>query len=381
VVVAVKGSGGPVAIIPKIMKTRYLPLIALLLVPCWTTLFAATDPASAVVTVRNAVELKAALAGLRPGTTLRIAPGEYPGGNYVSRVAKLTIEALDPQNPPLFQGGSEGWHFSRCDGLTLRHLRVRGQTGNGINIDDGGELTQLVSGTTIERVEVSDIGPQGNHDGFKLSGVAGLTIRDCKVTGWGGQAIDLVGCHRALITGCQFVGKPGFSTSAGVQTKGGSADITVEKCRFIDASPRPVNIGGSTGVPYFRPPGAKYEAARIVVRDNLIEGGQCAAAFVGVDGAEFTGNTILHPTKWIFRILQETRLEGFVPCRNVLIARNRIVFRRAQVQVDINIGEQTAPETFRFEGNHWFAEDRPLASPPKLPVAETGGVHGTDPRR
>ena len=368
------------------MNTQYGPLIALLFA-CSHAMLPAADAlppvgaaAPAVVTVRTAAELKAALAALRPGSTLRIAPGEYPGGNYVSRVAKLTVEALDPQQPPIFQGGSEAWHFSRCEGLTLRHLRVRGQTGNGINIDDGGDLTELVNGTTIERVEISDIGPQGNHDGLKLSGLGGLTIRDCTVTGWGGQGIDLVGCHRALITGCQFVGKPGFSASAGLQMKGGSADITVEKCRFIDASPRPLNIGGSTGLPYFRPPGAKNEAARIVVRDNVIEGGQCAAVFVGVNGAEFTGNTILYPGKWIFRILQETRLEGFAPCRDVLIARNRIVFRRAQVQTELNIGEQTAPETFRFEGNHWFAEDRPATSVPKLPVAETGGIQGTDPR-
>ena len=51
------------------------------------------------------------------------------------------------------------------------------------------------------------------------------------------------------------------------------------------------------------------------------------------------------------------------------------------MQTDINIGDQTAPETFRFEGNYWYAEDRPQASSPKLPVAESGGIHGTDPRR
>jgi hypothetical protein len=99
-----------------------------------------------------------------------------------------------------------------------------------------------------------------------------------------------------------------------------------------------------------------------------------------VDGAEFTGNTILFPQKWIFRILQETRAEGFPPCRNVLVKGNRFVFRRAQIQTDVNIGPGTEPGTFRFEGNHWFAEDRPNASTPTLPSAEKGGVYGTDPR-
>jgi len=106
----------------------------------------------------------------------------------------------------------------------------------------------------------------------------------------------------------------------------------------------------------------------------------CAAAFIGVDGAEFTGNSILFPTKWIFRILQETREPGFVPCRNVLIKDNRIVFLRSHVQSELNIGDATSPETFRFEKNRWFSEDKPQASTPKLPTAEIEGLYGTDPR-
>jgi hypothetical protein len=103
-------------------------------------------------------------------------------------------------------------------------------------------------------------------------------------------------------------------------------------------------------------------------------------AFVGVDGAEFSGNTILFPTKWIFRILQETREPGFAPCRNVVVRDNRIVFRRSQVQIEVNVGDGTSPESFRFEKNRWFAEDKPQASKPRLPTAEKDGVYGTDPR-
>ena len=72
--------------------------------------------------------------------------------------------------------------------------------------------------------------------------------------------------------------------------------------------------------------------------------------------------------------------QGFPPCRNVIIRNNRIVFLRSQVPIEINIGAGTAPETFRFEENKWFAEDKPSASKPKLPSVETGGVYGVDPR-
>lgn len=354
--------------------TTMRPLICLLLLS-----LAARVMAEDIV-IRDVGGLRAALQDLKPGTTLKIAPGDYPGGHHVSDVADLTIQALDAKQPPHFKGGANGWQFSRCQNLTLRHLRVSGQTGNGLNLDDGGRRGEPVTGIKIENVEISDIGPKGNHDGIKCSGLDRLTIRDCTITGWGGQGIDFVGCHDSLITGCRFVGKEGFTASAGVQLKGGTSDVVVEKCHFINAGERPLNVGGSTGLEYFRPQGAKFEGARLTVRNNVIEGSPCAAAFVGVDGAEFGGNTILFPTKWIFRILQETKAPGFVPCRNVMVKDNKIVFRREQVQVDVNIGPDAAAETFRFEGNLWFAEDRPQVSKPRLPAAETGGVYGSDPR-
>jgi len=332
------------------------------------------------IIINDSVELRKALSQLKSGTVLKIAPGDYPGGHHVTGVENLTIEALDPKQPPHFKGAANGWQFSRCTGLTLRHLRISGQTGNGLNLDDGGELAKPVQGITIEHVEISDIGPTGNHDGIKCSGLVGLTIRHCTLTGWGGQGIDFVGCHQALITGCRFIGKTGFSATAGIQLKGGTSEVTIEKCHFERGGERPLNIGGSTGLAYFRPQGALHEAKNITVRDNIIEGSSCAAAFVGVDGAQFSGNTILFPEKWIFRILQETREPGFAPCRNVLIKDNKIIFKRAQVQTEINLGSGTAVETFRFENNRWYAEDKPQSSKPKLPVEETAGVYGSDPR-
>lgn len=334
------------------------------------------------IIVRNPQELAASLRtlGTTEKTRIRIAPGIYPGGHHINGITDLTVEALDPKNPPHFQGGANAWQFSQCRGLTVRGLRISGQTGNGLNLDDGGKLDQPVTGVTIEDVTISDIGPTGNHDAIKCSGLVELTIRRCLITGWGGQGIDLVGCHKSLITECRFVGKPGFTATAAIQLKGGTSDIQVTKCHFLQAGERPLNLGGSTGLPYFRPQGAKHEAARLKVYDNTIEGSPCAAAFVGVDGADFSRNTILFPTQWIFRILQETREPGFAPCRNVRIADNRIVFRRSDLRSDLNIGPGTEPQTFVFEGNRWYAADQPKASHPSLPTAEKAGQYGQDPR-
>jgi hypothetical protein len=326
--------------------------------------------------VRTPTELSAALKSLESGDVLMIGPGEYPGGHSIRGIQNLTVEALDPMTPPLFRGGTQAWQFSRCDGLTLRHLDCRGQTGNGVNIDDGGVRDRPVKGIRVEDLRVEDIGPRGNFDAIKCSGLQYLRIERCAISGWGGQAIDLVGCSEVLIRECRITGKEGFSQHTGPQFKGGANKIVIEKCTILDAGERPIQAGGSTGMDYFRPAGARYEAKDIIIRNNTIEGGTCATAFTGVDGAEFSGNTILRPSKWIFRILQETRVDGFAPCRNVRVSHNQITFKRAQVTNELNIGEGTAADTFHFEGNHWWAEDQPEASRPRLPVAEIDGRYG-----
>ena len=331
---------------------------------------------AAQLEVNSANELKAALVKIRPGDILKIGPGTYPGGNSVRGINNLTVEALDPNAAPLFEGGGNAWQFSRCEGLQLRQLHARGQTGNGFNIDDGEKLDQPVGGVVLDSLRVEDVGPKGNFDGIKCSGLKGLRIVNCEVSGWGGQAIDLVGCSDAVITGCRISGKEGYSQHTGPQFKGGCRNIVIEKCILKDAGERSIQAGGSTGADFFRPPGAKFEAKDIIIRDNVIEGGVCACAFTGVDGAEFSGNTILRPGKLIFRVLQETRGEGVAACRNVKIAGNTINFRREQIASEFNIGEGNAPETFVIERNRWLAEDRPLSSRPKLPVREIGGVYG-----
>jgi hypothetical protein len=269
---------------------------------------------------------------------------------------------------------------SDCVYLTLRNLVVRKQTGNGINIDDGGTYETPAHHITLEKLHVADIGPQGNHDAIKLSGVDDLVVRECTVEGWGGQAVDMVGCHRGLIDGCTFRGKPGFSQDTGPQTKGGSREITIRRCRFDNAGARAVNLGGSTGLPFFRPPGALYEAKDITVEGCTFSGSQAPIAYVGVEGAVVRYNTIYHPGKWVLRILQETTEKGFALCGNGCFEHNLMVFRRADVQVFVNVGPHTRPETFKFANNLWFCEDRPEASKPALPVPENGGVYGVDPR-
>ena len=340
---------------------------------------------AAEVTVRDRAGLEAALAAARPGTRIRLAPGDYAGGlsfhDLAGTEAKpIVVAAADPAHPPRFVGGTNGLQASDVAWLTLEDLVFSGATGNGINIDDAGTFDTPSHHVTLRRVTVSDVAAPGNHDGIKLSGLEDFRLEDCRVDGWGGQGVDMVGCRRGVIERCRFVQR-GARGTAGVQAKGGSVGIVVRDCTFNAAIDRGVNLGGSTGLAFFRPKPLGYEAKDLVVEGCVFDGCQAAVAFVGVDGAVVRFNTIHRPGRWAMRILQETQDPSFVPSRGGVFEDNVVVFRSdGWGEGGVNVGPKTAPETFRFARNLWYCEDRPDRSRPTLPTKETDGVVGKDPQ-
>jgi len=117
---------------------------------------------------------------------------------------------------------------------------------------------------------------------------------------------------------------------------------------------------------------------------NVIEGSVTPLAFVGAVDSLAANNTLVDPTNWLMRILQETTTSGdyvFLPCGNNTVVNNLFYFNRADLSVyqDINIGPDTAPNTFIFSNNLWYAHDDPANSQPDLPVTETGGIVGQNP--
>ncbi|CAN5466344.1 hypothetical protein BH23VER1_BH23VER1_32420 [soil metagenome] len=330
--------------------------------------------------------LAKALRAAGPGTVLRLSPGTYRGGHRLEALAgtpanPMVIEAADPQDPPTFsgeRGGASALHLSGSSHVHLRNLRVTGFSANGINADDAGNPAAPATGLRFEGLVIENTGPTGNHDALKLSGLADFLVRDCTFAGWGGSAIDMVGCHRGLIVACTFEGREGFSQDNGVQAKGGSSAIAVRDSFFNDAGQRAINLGGSTGLPYFRPVDAAWEARDIEVAGNRFAGSLSPVAWVGVDGGHVHHNTIFLPAKWVGRILQENTGPRFGRCRNGVFEHNLIVFDR-RVQTIINVGGGTAPETFVIRNNAWFCTDQPDRGPGALPVPDSGGVTGVDP--
>ena len=341
------------------------------------------------IAIENPAALRKALAEAKPGTRLVLAEGTYPGGFHAANLhgepgKPIIIAAADPQRPPVFTAAKTGLHLPGAAYVEIHDVAFRDLSDNGLNIDDGGKADAPARKITLSGLSFQGIGARGNEDAIKLSGVAEFRIVKCTIERWGtggGSGIDLVGCHQGVIEG-NTLRHQDAPNCTGVQCKGGTSDIQIRRNRFESAGGRAVNIGGSTGLQFFRPAlkdGEEHaEARNIVVEGNTFTGGMAAMAFVGVDGAKVRFNTIERPERWAFRILQENHSPGFVPSRNGEFTDNVIIFDSAQ-WAGINIGGGTAPETFKFARNWWYCSDRPDRSTPKLPAEETEGTYGKDP--
>ncbi len=343
-------------------------------------LTAAVAMHAADVAVETSGQLRRAAQDAEAGARLVLEGSTYSGGVYLQNVCgregrPIVIEGADANKPPVFTGGSQALHLADCAHVVLRNLRVEGFALNGINIDDGGSFETPARGIVLENVTIVRTGPKGNHDALKMSGVDHFVVRNCRFEGWGGSGIDMVGCHHGVVENCTFVGREGYSQSNAVQLKGGTRDVLVHKCLFLNAGERAINLGGSTGLAFFRPEVGDYEGKEITIAGNRFVGGTAAVAWVTADGGHVHHNTIFMPEKWVLRILQETKDEQFRRSHGGIFERNLVVYD-SRVRVFVNIGPGTAPDTFVFRHNAWHAVDGERR--PKLPMAEEGGLYLDD---
>lgn len=328
-----------------------------------------------------------------PGSAIVVHEGTYAGGDSIAQLhgsdaAPIWIGGAAGEARPVLQGGPNGIQLSQPRYVVVHDLEIEGSQFNGINCDDGADYANADAARHIvfRNLDIHDIGGTGNQDCLKLSGLNDYYVLDSSFARCGGgdsgSGIDHVGCHRGVIVGNSFDTMSGN----GVQCKGGSDDIEIRRNHFVDAGHRAVNMGGSTGFEFFRPPldpnGPNFEARDIRVVANIIEGGPSALAFVGCVDCLAANNTIVDPENWVFRILQESVTGGgyeFTAASGGQVVNNLVYFTAGLISTHVNVGGNTAPDTFSFTTNLWYAHDSPGQSTPNLPVAEQGGIVGSDP--
>lgn len=337
--------------------------------------------AERLISVKNSVELKAAVKDSIPGDMIIIEKGLYKEGFSVDGLAgtrekPVLIMGKDPKDPPVFSGYGECFKLRSSSYVKLSNIKIVGFSGNSINIDDSGKSKNPSHHIVLDNLSIYDTGKTGNQDAVKMSGTKNFIVKNCLINGWGGSGIDLVGCHNGLIEFCQIEGKPDLRNRNGIQIKGGSSDILVQNNVLLNCGTRAINIGGMTGEKYFRPVNADFESKNIVAAANKFIGGEAHIAWVTSTNTHVHHNIFYLPGKFVGRILQETKDKKFIPCQKGLFEKNLVV-TDSRVNTYFNVGPGTSPETFVFAGNAWyrFGSDEK----PSLPTREIGGVYNVYP--
>ncbi|WP_455207612.1 right-handed parallel beta-helix repeat-containing protein [Kaarinaea lacus] len=317
-----------------------------------------------------------------PGTRINLQAGTYPADGSIGNLHGTANEpiAIVANGDVVFDatGATFALHFSDPRYVVLQGFTVRNSMAHGINIDDGGTYDTPAEHIIIRNLTFRNIGTGGNHDCLKMSGVDRFLVLNSEFDDCDhGEAIDMVGCHEGVVKGNFFHNIP----INAINTKGGSSDILLQGNRFADIASRAINAGGHTGFDYYRPVDAPYEGARIRMLANIFERvGQNSGAsvsFTGCDHCVFANNTIIEPRSYIVRILQERQEERFVPSRYGYFINNIILFNTSDIGSYVNIGGGTAPETFTFGNNLWYALDNANFSGPNIPSSippETGSI-------
>ena len=335
-----------------------------------------------IITIGNSGDfpnLEAAENFIQAGDTLLLQSQIFSDGSQFLEDLNGTEQApivimAENEHEAIFRGGTEAIHLINCSYIEISGIIVEQQTGNGINIDDGGDYNTPSKHITIRNCIFRDMASNGNNDLLKMSGVDSFLIEQCHFLngGQGGSGIDFVGCHWGTVQDC-FFDDPGTS---GIQNKGGTQYIRIQRNTFKNVAQRALNLGGSTGLQFFRPPLPDpivdaFEAADLEVFTNIFIGCWAPIAYVGSVRVKVYNNTFYQPENWVIRILQETTVDGFLPCSDNEF-RNNIVYLPNDL-TEVNIGPNTAPETFLFSNNLWYNESSTSWSP-NLPVTDVDQI-------
>ena len=323
--------------------------------------------------------LSAAESSIAAGDTILLQPQVFSNGsqflnNLIGTATAPIVIMAEEEHQSIFRGGTEAIHLINCSYVEIKGIVVEQQTGNGINIDDGGDYNTPSKHISIRNCIFRDMAANGNNDLLKMSGVDSFLIEECQFIngGGGGSGIDFVGCHWGTIQDCYF-DDPGTS---GIQNKGGTQFIRIQRNIFKNVRERALNLGGSTGLQFFRPPlpdpiTNAFEAADLDVFSNVFIGSRAPIAYVGCVRVKVYNNTFYQPDNWVIRILQETTTAGFLTCADNEF-RNNIVYLPNDL-TEVNIGPNTAPETFSFSNNLWFNASSNSWTP-NLPVTDTDQI-------
>ena len=235
---------------------------------------------------------------------LRAKPGDeiilMPGIHRPATIENLTgtkrrpiiIRGLDANNPSTIDAKTYGIRLVRPRHIILSDLIIEGAMINGILIDNSAppgnarnpdpenDQAEPFGNITIRNVHVVRTGVIGQRHAIFLIGMANIHIEACRISGWAGSGIEIVGCTDITIEESKFTGLKDFAQLSGIRIRAGSTNVEVSTSRFENCGLSGVCVGGASNLNEFFPKpdpnaqkGSIYEARQVKIDRNSFLGG------------------------------------------------------------------------------------------------------------
>jgi len=275
------------------------------------------------VTIAKALDAVSDGKAVRPGTAIRIMPGEY------NESLTLVDRLIGTEEAPIWIGG-----YSATDRPVMKHPNgFIKYTGAYVILHDlevihippykqgvhgiypyGDFVNQKASHHFVLRnLYVHHIGDSP----IKTSTVDYYWLFDCEVSFGqqglrGSGSIDNVGSHYATVAYNYLH----HSVGIGIVFKGGSSEVDIHNNLIVEPGVTGVSMGQSTGFQYFYPAltslkeEERFEAHDIRTYSNIFIGGICPFYMTSSKDCYFVNNTVIHPSTHLFRHFNMTVEDG-----------------------------------------------------------------------
>ena len=314
-----------------------------------------------------------AMQQVKPGTAIRIMPGEYTDHEFMGERFENVYGTAEN---PIWIGGVPGMERPVLSMITIakgayviiHDLEIFGPNDklwHGIHVNEDGSINPEAAHHFVIRGNyVHDV----TNSPFKIAGLYHSWYFDNEI-GSGNPMrqsgdIDHVGAHY-INAAYNYIWD---AVGTGISFKGGSANSNIYGNLIINGGHAGSHMGQSSGREFFRPAfeaGVTTEAYNIRTYANIFIGGITPVVFSSSRDNFAINNTFILPECFILRILNQNKDPDWYmggAASNGTIANNIFVFDNWP-ETPFNIGPGTAPETFTFKNNLFFNIHNPGVFP------------------
>ncbi|MCP3903295.1 MAG: right-handed parallel beta-helix repeat-containing protein [Planctomycetes bacterium] len=306
---------------------------------------------------------------LKPGDEVILMPGRHQpvtlDAAHGSSERPIVIRGLDPKRPPVIVADRYGIRMRDPRHVRIENVIVSGATIHGISLEGSAtdpDANDLGSGpVNLTNVLIDDTGPKGLRHAINARLITKLRVETCRITGWAGSGLEIVGCEDVEVRGCRFVGKEEFEQVSGIRVRGGSDRVKIDRCRFTATGKEAVCIGGRSKLEEFRipitddtEPGSLHEASRVWVTRCITEGGACAFSFVQCERSSVRQCTILGPKQAVVSLRHEQSDPRFGSATGCSFGSNLITWTADEMASLTHLGTGADRTALTLADNLWW---------------------------